>query len=235
MIHVRARSVGEAWITVLQELVEKGRRGPCQWQDRRAECIWAPLALEITEPLSEPRFHMGGIQVPRLIYTYRQEVLFGLHDEYVGRGWSYAYHQRLFDHSHLGCQVGRMMERLRKVPYTRRAVAVTWDRDDHYSETPPCIMYIWAHVEDGRLDFHCHMRSNDWLKAALYDIDAMVELMRQMARDLDVEVGAYRHFVDHCHIYLRSDDLRLLEVALKRPDAYLTSDELRRLARAGSL
>jgi len=56
----------------------------------------------------------------------------------------------------------------------------------------------------------------------------MVGLQRMLAERLGLEVGRYRHFVDHCHVYAR--DLPQAEAALRRRDAFATEGWLRRAA-----
>jgi len=60
---------------------------------------------------------------------------------------------------------------------------------------------MYFRVQDGRLNMHVHMRSNDAFKAAFMNMYAFVELQADVARQVGVPVGEYCHIVDSFHIY----------------------------------
>jgi thymidylate synthase len=82
-------------------------------------------------------------------------------------------------------QVQVMIDTLAEAPFTRRAVAETsFPPLDVMVDDPPCLRYIWCrgytvgkdnHVA---IDMHTHWRSRDGLKAALFNMFGMTELLR---------------------------------------------------------
>ncbi len=192
----------------------------------------ATMILCVEEPFAEPRIHVafpGGIED---LEKYRLEVVEGVHDHWVcpqeGK-WTYTYHQRLFAYEVVGHpriqreltdrffatvdQVTLMIERLSRVPYTRRAQAITWMPTlDPFTDDPPCLQRIWCRVSGDAvhgwyLHMHTHWRSRDAFKAAFMNIYALTDLQRTLAHELscqigqEVSVGQYVDMSDSYHIY----------------------------------
>jgi hypothetical protein len=84
-------------------------------------------------------------------------------------------------------QVQVMIDMLAETPFTRRAIAETsFPPLDVNVDDPPCLRYIWCrgytigddnHVS---IDMHTHWRSRDALKAALFNMFGVTELMRDI-------------------------------------------------------
>jgi thymidylate synthase len=166
--------------------------------------------IHVREPFSEPRIHRafpGGLED---LEKYRSEVLYGVHDHWIDPDagkWEYTYHQRLFAYEVPGAdepvdQIAAAVEKLRDVPFTRRAQAVTWQVwNDTNIDDPACLQRIWLRISDGRLHMTCHMRSNDAYKAAFMNMYAFTELQAEIADRLCVQPGEYVHIADSLHIY----------------------------------
>jgi len=203
-VFVSARGIPEAWELSLVKLREVGRIVDTEYSERSID---APAIIVVEEPLSEPRIHIKGL-VGNL-FEYVREVLEGVHDRLVEEGKvEYTYHERLFRYKlpdgRVVNQIDKAIEKLRKVPYTRRAQAITWQPwRDLETDHPPCLQRVWFRVVDGRLVMHVHMRSNDAFKAAFMNMYAFTELQRYVAQRLGVEVGYYMHVADSYHVYER--------------------------------
>ena len=86
-------------------------------------------------------------------------------------------------------QVQSMIDMLAEAPFTRRAVAETsFPPLDVNVSDPPCLRYVWcrgytvgddSHVA---IDMHVHFRSRDALKAALFNMYGLTELMRKIVK-----------------------------------------------------
>jgi len=101
-------------------------------------------------------------------------------------------------------QKEKLVEKLRKAPFSRRAQAITWQPwKDLETEHPPCLQRLWFRIVEGKLVMHVHMRSNDALKAAYMNMYAFTELQKYVAKQLGVEVGRYLHIADSYHVYER--------------------------------
>jgi len=165
--------------------------------------------IHIRKPFEEPRIHRsfpGGLDD---LEKYRSEVLYGVHDHWIDPAagkWEYTYHQRLFEYQVPGAglfdQIAAAVEKLRAVPHTRRAQAVTWQVwNDMNISDPACLQRLWFRVSEGRLHMNVHFRSNDAYKAAFMNMYAFAELQQEMAARIGVLPGEYIHIADSFHIY----------------------------------
>jgi len=165
--------------------------------------------IHVKKPFDEPRIHRafpGGLDD---LEKYRCEVLYGVHDHWIDPAvgkWEYTYHERLFAYEVPGGglvdQIAAAVERLKTVPFTRRAQAVTWQVwNDLDIDDPACLQRLWFRISQGRLHMNIHMRSNDAFKAAFMNMYAFTEIQRIMAAELGTEVGEYMHIADSFHIY----------------------------------
>jgi len=206
VIFIDAESLPEAWEKSLIQLAERGVVIDTEYGERSVD---APAVILVKTPFSEPRVHLKGIVAGSLkgLIDYVDEVVRGVHDHLVEK-LEYTYHERLFSYRLPGGevvnQVERVIEKLKRVPYTRRAQAITWQPwRDLISDHPPCLQRLWFRVVDRRLVLHAHMRSNDALKAAFMNMYAFTELQKYVAEQVGVEPGYYMHIADSYHVYER--------------------------------
>ncbi|MEM4441743.1 MAG: thymidylate synthase [Ignisphaera sp.] len=206
IVYVYAKSLPEAWEKSLVELKNLGIAIDTEYGEKSID---APAVIVVEEPFSEPRVHLRGIVAGSLkgLLEYVDEVVYGVHDHLVER-FGYTYHERLFSYrlpnGVVVNQIEKIIEKLKKAPYSRRAQAITWQPwKDLETEHPPCLQRMWFRVIDNKLVLHIHMRSNDALKAAYMNMYAFTELQRYVAQQLDVPVGRYIHIADSYHVYER--------------------------------
>ena len=209
-IHVVADCLPFAWEQAVVECWNAGERFPTEYDkadDPNSRDVTA--MIHVKRPFDEPRIHRafpGGLDD---LEKYRAEVLYGVHDHWVDPAagkWEYTYHQRMFAYDVPGAgvfdQVAAAIDRLKKVPYTRRAQAVTWQVwNDMSIDDPACLQRLWFRISGGRLHMNCHIRSNDAYKAAFMNMYAFTELQRHVAEAVGVEPGEYIHIADSFHIY----------------------------------
>ena len=209
-IHVVEKSLPIAWEQAVVACWRQGESFPTEY-DRPGDPNSRDVAalIHVTEPFREPRIHRafpGGLDD---LEKYRAEVLHGVHDHWIDPSvgkWEYTYHERLFEYDvpSLGRmdQVQGVIDKLREVPHTRRAQAVTWQVwNDMNIGDPTCLQRMWFRISDGKLHMNCHMRSNDAFKAAFMNMHAFTELQREAAVRLGIEPGHYMHIADSFHIY----------------------------------
>jgi len=216
VIDVRARTLPEAWEQAVVECWEKGARFRTEYDkpgDPESRDAFALIVVE--EPMSEPRIHKAMPAGLADLEIYRQEVLFGVHDNWIdpkAGKWEYTYHERLFDYRVPGApavnQIEAVIDKLAKTPFTRRAQAVTWQCwQDLDCADPACLQRMWFRIQDDRLLLNASMRSNDAYKAAFMNMYAFTDLQRWMAGRLTermgrpIGVGRYIHCADSFHIY----------------------------------
>jgi len=209
-IHVVEDSLPLAWEKAVITCWREGEGFPTEYdrsEDPNSRDVTA--LIHVKKPFDEPRIHRafpGGLDD---LEKYRCEVLYGVHDHWIDPAagkWEYTYHERLFAYEVPGGglvdQIAAAVERLKTVPFTRRAQAVTWQVwNDLDIDDPACLQRLWFRISQGRLHMNIHMRSNDAFKAAFMNMYAFTEIQRIMAAELGTEVGEYMHIADSFHIY----------------------------------
>jgi thymidylate synthase len=220
VIKVCAKTLPEAWERAVVGAWEDGLSLMTEYDKPRdpasRDCT---MIMVIEEPFSEPRIHRAFPGSLEDLEIYRQEVVNGIHDHWIkpeeGK-WTYTYHQRLFNYT-IGKeavdQIGYMIDKLAKVPHTRRAQAITWNAlKDPKTDDPPCLQRIWCRLVDLEregfsLNMNTHWRSRDAYKASFMNIFALTDLQRSMAEAISkatrkpVRVGRYVDISDSFHIY----------------------------------
>jgi thymidylate synthase len=129
-------------------------------------------------------------------------------------------HERLYNYSTQSengivktNQIEFIIEKLSKVPYTRRAQAITWKPDfDPRTNDPPCLQRIWCRLVEGEngklfLNMQTEWRSRDAYKAAFMNMFALTSLQERIAEELgkrmreEILVGPYVDFSNSYHLY----------------------------------
>jgi len=214
---VRAATVPEAWERAVLAVWEHGVEVRTEYDaPGDPPSLDATVLVEVREPLREPRIHKNFPGGPVELESYRQEVLFGIHDHWINPRegkWTYTYHQRLFAYRPVADirgagreaegggfkpldQVGWMLEKLSATPHSRRAQAITWiPHAAPATDDPPCLQRLWARLLPDprggwRLNLNAHWRSRDLLKAWFMNVFALTELQRWMAERLAEKMGA---------------------------------------------
>jgi len=209
-VHIVEELLPIAWEKAVVACWEQGESFPTEYDrpdDPNSRDV--TVLIHVTEPFTEPRIHRafpGGLDD---LEKYRDEVLYGVHDHWIDPSvgkWEYTYHQRLRDYEvpAVGVfdQIDGVVRRLKAVPHTRRAQAVTYQVwNDMEIDDPTCLQRLWFRISGGKLHMNCHMRSNDAFKAAFMNMHAFTELQAAVAREIGVEPGEYMHMVDSFHIY----------------------------------
>ena len=209
-IHVVEEFLPLAWERAVIACWEHGERFPTEYDkpgDPNSRDVSA--LIHVTRPFDEPRIHRafpGGLDD---LEKYRAEVLYGVHDHWIDPAagkWEYTYHERLRAYEVPGRgvfdQIAGVIEKLKQVPYTRRAQAVTWQVwNDMNIADPACLQRTWFRISDGKLHMNIHIRSNDAFKAAFMNMFAFTELQKEVAAAVGVAPGEYMHIADSFHIY----------------------------------
>jgi len=218
VLKVEGRTLPEVWEKSLLEVWENGIAIRTQY-DRPNDppSRDATMIMIIHEPFAEPRIHRALPTGLDDLEIYRQEVVLGIHDGWIGsHGWSYSYHDRLFNYKistgNLN-QIDVLVENLADCLYTRRAQVITWDPEiDAKDHEPPCLQRLWLRIlqdpENGLiLNMNSHWRSRDAYKAAFMNIFALTDLQRMIAQEISnkigkpVKAGRYVDIADSYHIY----------------------------------
>lgn len=218
VLKVEGNSLPEVWEKSLIEVWNNGIAIKTQYdRPKDPPSKDATMILVINDPFAEPRIHRALPTGLDELEIYRQEVVLGVHDHWIGtHGWSYSYHDRLFNYKIKNAylnQISIVIENLADCAYTRRAQAITWDPElDAKDLEPPCLQRLWFRIlEDPErglvLNMNTHWRSRDAYKAAFMNIFALTDLQRVVAEEVSkkigipVKAGRYVDVADSYHIY----------------------------------
>ncbi|HUD20686.1 MAG TPA: thymidylate synthase [Candidatus Saccharimonadales bacterium] len=217
-IHVVADNIPQAWEESVIATWEMGVEIRTQYDKvgdpPSRDCS---LMMTIRDPFAEPRIHRGFPGGLKDLESYRQEVVDGIHDDWVDPNnpitWQYTYHERICNFDVPGLekpinQLDYIVEALAKETFTRQAQAVLWKPWlDPGEKSPCCLQRMWFRIFNDELVANIHIRSNDAFKAAFMNIYAFTDLQRVIAERVSeklgrpIKVGQYNHFADSYHIY----------------------------------
>jgi len=215
-IFLHGDTLPEVWENAVLKCWENGFDFETQYDkegDPKSKDCYATLVIE--NPFQEARIHKAFPAGLEDLEIYRQEVLFGVHDNWVdpdNGAWSYTYHDKLFNYKDNDgneyYQIEEIIERLSTTPFTRRAQAITWNPfHDNLYEDPSCLQRVWCRIENGKLNMNVSMRSNDAFKASFMNMYAFTDMQRYIAEEIskkrgeEIPVGRYIHQADSFHIY----------------------------------
>jgi thymidylate synthase len=242
VLHVEADGIARGWEESMIALHGSGCDIRTQY-DKEGDppSKDSTMVLTITDPLREPMIHKDFPGGPVELQEYVMEVCEGIKDHLIrdpndpaDTRWEYTYHQRMFSYDVPGMnpvdQIEIMCRKLAKVPYTRRAQAITWKVwEDNNCFDPACLQSLWTRIteENGAwvLSMNARFRSNDAYKAAFMNIFALVQLQLRMAARIaqisgrEVKIGRYCHVADSYHLYgsyFREFEKRFLGALRKR-------------------
>ena len=99
-------------------------------------------------------------------------------------------------------QIEYIKEKLKEIPYSRRAQAITWrPLVDPYHNDPPCLQRIFMRIKDGKLMMQTTWRSRDLFRAWEANVNGMIRIQKHVADELGVKMGHYLDFSNSLHIY----------------------------------
>ncbi|MEM3679734.1 MAG: hypothetical protein QXU47_07835, partial [Candidatus Bathyarchaeia archaeon] len=125
IVVVRGSSIASVWEHAVLEVWRHGVEVPTEYGEKAKE---ATLLMVVEDPFKEPRVHRGDVLAVVGLKNYMEEVLNGSKDRLVQEGkLPYTYHERLFKYGVDGFnQMDYVIRKLKNIPYTRRAQAITW-------------------------------------------------------------------------------------------------------------
>lgn len=193
---VVGKTVGEVWLEILDTVMRFGVRKETEYGSEMKELI--NLLAVVTD--EDPENPVIADQ-----FNFTREEL----EEYIPkmltdlavRDVEYTYGQRL--RAHFGKdQIAGIIDYLRRTPFTRRAVAVTWDvAHDLGNPKAPCLDLLQCLIQDGKLWMTVYFRSNDMFDAWPRNALALRRMQGQIAHALDVGLGSLCTMSCSAHIY----------------------------------
>jgi thymidylate synthase len=195
-VFVEGRTLPEAYHAALLALDVRGEITECpDYGQKQKECS---MTIAVREPFGEPMISKLFIGGHADLEQYRQELLDGILDFRIGRGWDYTYHDRI------AAQLPFVVAELRRNAYSRRAAIDVrdWKADSREGNTSPaCLQHLQFFIRGGALHLKALMRSNDAAEAAFMNMFALAMLQRRVADSLGAAVGSYAHRANSFHCY----------------------------------
>ncbi|MBE8540281.1 thymidylate synthase [Geoglobus acetivorans] len=98
------------------------------------------------------------------------------------------------------------IEKLKKVPYTRRVSIPVWRPKDHLCDTPPAITEISLLYADDRLHATAFFRSLDAVNYFTPNFSFVSHVLEEVSRNAGFEAGSVAMLISIPHIYERDVD-----------------------------
>ena len=193
-IFVQGKNLPEAYHKALLELNNNGDVLECpDWNQKQKECA---MTVHIEEPVSEPRISKLIIGGPYDLQRYEMELVDGILDFRIGKGWDYTYHDRFTRYMPF------VIAELKRNRESRRAIISIRDNEvDSKTTDPACMQSIQYFIRNNKLDCMIYFRSNDLPEAFFFNAFALIRLQEKVAAELGVEVGTYTHRSNSMHCY----------------------------------
>jgi thymidylate synthase len=206
-VFVEGATLPETYHKALAALKEKGSIIPCtDWNQQQLECA---MTLYVTRPAEEPRISSLFIGGFHELQQYCMEMLDGLLNFRIGKGWDYTYNQRFSEF------YDYVIRELKRNSETRRAVISIRDNkaDTKEGADPACLQSIQFFIREGKLDMMVLFRSNDLPEATYMNAFALIMLQEKIAGELGAGIGTYTHRSNSMHCYEK--DFKLLDNYIK--------------------
>lgn len=208
---VSGSSVADAWLKVLDTILKFGEVKKTDYGIRQKEIIDLVTVIDGDDDGIAPWMNFTAGDLENYYKTF-----FGSGAE---RGIEYTYGERLFSYAldnvpdkFLGemrattDQVKTIVEKLRKDPHTRRAVAFVLRDKDAGSKNPPCLTQITWNIKGGKLLQTAVFRSNDMFGAWPLNAFALRKLQTTVAKQLGMPAGQMVTIANSAHVYENSWD-----------------------------
>ena len=187
-----------AWLKAIYAVMKFGNVKECEYGERQKQILNLVITLN---------FYGREIIFEEEFFKYISEEMFTEHyrsivDFSKYKGVTYTYGERLFAHPFAGNQYGMFIEKLRKCPETRRALAVLWHhKEDIENENPPCIVIIQGDVTGQYYNHTVYIRSNDMYTAWPINVYGQVRLAEKIAKELGLKIGTITTISSSAHVY----------------------------------
>lgn len=193
---IESEKVGDAWLKILKAIMKFGHVKKSQHSSDQREMV--NLVSIITAE------NVGSIDwKPYFLFTKEelQNYLPQVLTKEPIPNVEYTYGQRLRDHEGID-QIQSIIDELKKTPYSRRAVAVTWKvAKDYNNPHAPCLDLIQCLVQNDKLFFTAYIRSNDMFRAWPMNAFAMLHLQKIIAESGGFKIGPTTIISSSAHIY----------------------------------
>ncbi|MEM4263631.1 MAG: thymidylate synthase [Candidatus Woesearchaeota archaeon] len=195
---VREKQIADAWPKMLDIIMKFGEIKETQYGMKEKEI------LNMIAVIQEEKQELKSLL--KISEKELQEYLPTVLTAKKPVGINYTYGERLFSYKVQEYpeidQIKGIIEQLKETPFTRRAVAITWNVEkDRNSKHPPCLVYHHFIVRHGKLYLTAVIRSNDIFKAWPLNAFALNELLKYVCKETKLSYGNLTIISNSAHIY----------------------------------
>lgn len=224
-------SLSEVWLKILDLAMKFGETKESEHELKQKEAL--DVLAVINEFSLKPFFGFEEAEVQKYInsffsseqpkeleYTYGTR-LFRFAFEYVSE--KFGVEMKFFVN-----QIDRVVEMIKKSPFSRRVVACLWNPFiDIDSKNPPCLTQINWNVKNQKLYQTCIIRSHDLFGAYLLNVLALRKLQEKICLETGLEPGDLIILSQSAHVYENSWSKveRLLEENYRNREVLFKNDE----------
>lgn len=193
---IRGKYVGEVWLRLLWHIMHFGSEKESHHGTKQKE-LWNMVTVVEDEDPADIKWSPWFNFTQEHFEGYKPQVMTG---ELIP-SLEYTYGQRLRDHDGIN-QIQSIIEKLKKEPFSRRAIGVTWNvKIDDQSAHPPCLDVVQCIVQDDILFMNCYFRSNDMFRAWPENALALRTMQKEIADAVGVMMGSLTIISASAHVY----------------------------------
>lgn len=209
---VRNEFIGPAWLELLSLIQRFGVIKKSDYGVDQRELLNIVTVIEKEDP-DIPQFFPYFQFTKEELFAYYPQIL----DATTIEGVEYSYGQRMRQEQD---QIQHIITTLREKPYTRRALAVTWNKkEDMEHEKPPCLIVVEFLIQDNHLFLTCFFRSNDMFHGWPRNSFGLRKLQKYVGGELDLPIGSMTIISSSAHVY--QNNWALAETILSTNDSLL--------------
>ena len=204
---VKENTISRAWLRMIDIIMKYGEEKDTEYGIKQKEVLNIITVIDEEKTTMAPWLNISDEDLKK----YYPKVLTG---EKIG-DVNYTYGERLFNHPMSNIneqwkketditfnQVENAIEHLKKVPYTRRAIAFTWNVAlDSKSDSAPCITQVSWNISNGKLYQTVIIRSSDTFGGWPMNVFALRELQRRVAKEVGIKIGSLTVVSNSAHVY----------------------------------
>ena len=215
MIFVEGNNMDEILISTIKLINQNGIRANPRgmWikeilgygftlQNPRNRLIYNPeRKFALPFALGEFLWYLRGSDSCDIISYYNSKYVKYSDDKLTLNG---AYGKRIFSSVQDNkSQWDKIVEKLKSDNCSRQAVISIYSKEDIFTNSKdiPCTSTIQFFIRDNKLNCIVNMRSNDLIWGTCYDVFNFTMLQELLVRELEVELGWYKHIAGSMHIY----------------------------------
>lgn len=212
---VSNKTIAQTWLKVLNTIMRYGRNKKTRYTQtnelKEVLNLMAVITSEDPENFYLPHY-LPFLQ--KDLDTYYPQVLSAKKIPNI----AYTYGQRLRDHDGVD-QIGEIIKLIKDRPFSKKMAAFTpkikEDWDNVNQGDTPCLTQVLASVQDDRLFFTVHFRSQDMVHGWPRNMFSLRKLQKLILDEsgADLKLGPITIVTHSAHIY--SDDYELVEKILK--------------------